>query len=100
MRTQVLRTLRLILCPVVLLAVFTLIANPSSTHSVFVDLPKLGSTMIRMQCTMFLEQLGLALHNDKRPDHRHAPLPLKPTKVGGDCLQAGSLHYEQVDACQ
>ncbi len=83
MRTQVLRTKRLILCPVVLLAVLRL-SRTQAQHTPFSwTCPNLGSLMIRMQCTIFMEQVGLALHNDKRLDHRHAPLELEPAKEMG-----------------
>ena len=41
--------------------------------------------MTRMECTIFMGQLGLALHNDKRPDHRHASLVLEPAKDVDAC---------------
>jgi hypothetical protein len=36
--------------------------------------------MIRIQSTIFMEQVDLVLHNDKRPDHRHASLEFEPAK--------------------
>ena len=97
LRTKVFRTKRMILCPVVLLAVIRL-SRTQAQHTPFSwTCPNQGSLITRIQCTIFTAQVDLALRNDKRPDHRHVPLELEPSKEVDACKQ---LHLDAVQWVQ